>query len=240
VNNWVELVSMGFVGVMLLIALWPTDKTAAKVLRKWHVPDPTPEQVAESKVYLKRRRLLYPWLFIAITYGGNRVFPDEDYLVGEVMVTVLSGMLLAELIAALRPTKGVRREAVLVPRRVLDLVPPWGLVVFGVCAAGVLVLLALSQPVPVPGLIGMVLSVVVVAGALALAVRRPTSGDEAVDAAFRLRSARVALGLGVALTGVLSTRTTLTGYVLFAAVVLIGLGWNLVSPPPVSELPVRG
>jgi hypothetical protein len=241
VDIWIELASVGFVGVMLLIALWPTEKTAAKVLRKWHVPDPTPAQVAESKAYLKRRRLLYPWLFVAISYGSSRVFPARDFFVVEILMTVLAGMLLAELIAAMRPSRGARRVAVLVPRRVRDVVPAWGLVVFGVSVVSVLVLLSLSRPVVPVAFVFLAFCAVAVCGAILLAVRRPTSGDEAVDEVLRARSGRVALGLGVATAGLLATSTTIVGYPVFAlCLVLIGLGWNLVSPPPRAELLARG
>jgi len=238
----IELGISAFIGVMLLIALWPTDKTAAKVLRKWLVVDPTPEQVAESKTYLKRRRLLYPWLFLAIGYGTSKLAPEDDrYFVPQILTTVLAGMLLAELIAAMRPSKGVRRVAVLVPRRVRDLVPVWGVVVFWVGVSGAVVVLVLSRPVRLPELIFLASCALAVTGAVLLAVRRPTSGDDAVDEAFRLRSARVALGLGVAMAGVLVTASTLAGFAgLAAGVVLLGLGWNLVSPPPRADVPARG
>jgi hypothetical protein len=236
-DAWIEAGSVAFIGVLLLIALWPTEKTSAKVLRKWHVPDPTPAQVAESKLYLKRRRLLYPWLFVGISYGGYRVLPGSDFVVAEILLTVLAGMLLAELIASLRPTRGPRREAVLAPRRVLDLVPAWGLVVFGVCV--VLVLVLLVRTVSVAGFVALGSCVAAVFGAVLLAVQRPTSGDESVDVAFRVRSARVALGLGVALTGVLAG-SMIGGFASFAVVVAIGLGWSLVGPPPAAEMPARG
>jgi hypothetical protein len=237
----VEAGALAFVGVLLLIALWPTDKTSAKVLRKWGVADPTPAQVAESKVYLKRRRLLYPWLFLAISSAGYRAFPGSDFIGTEILLTVLAGMLLAELIASLRPSKGTRREAVLVPRGVLDLVPAWGLVVFGLGAALALVVFLLAQPTPASGIIALVFCVVAVLGAVLLAVQRPSSGDGSVDTAFRVRSARVALGLGVALTGLLCTMAPVGGFVVPALVlVLIGLGWNLVGPPPRAELTARG
>lgn len=237
----IELLAIGFVGVVLLIALWPTDKTAAKVLRKWHVPDPTPAQVAESKLYLKRRRLLYPWLFVVISYGSGQVFYSRDYFISEVLTTVLVGMLLAELIAATRPIRGSRRVAVLVPRHVRDLVPVWGLVVFGVAAVGVVVLLALSWPATAVALVFLVSCALAVCGAVLLAVRRPPSGDEVVDEVFRVRSGRVALGLGVASTGLLATAATDAGYpVLAACLVLVGLGWNLVGPPPRDEVLARG
>ncbi|MCS7480714.1 hypothetical protein ACFFQW_23770 [Umezawaea endophytica] len=236
----IELGTSAFVGVMLLIALWPTDKTAAQVLRKWNVADPTPAQVAESKVYLKRRRLLYPWLFLAIGYAKARLLPLEDgYFTAQVLTTVLAGMLLAELIAAVRPSKGVRRVAVLVPRRVRDLVPTWGLIAYFTGVDVVVVLLALTRPVAVPALVLLAFCVLASTGAIVLAVKRPTSGDEVVDDAFRLRSARVALGLGMAMTGLLVTSADVGGFAVLAlCLVLIGLGWGLVSPPR-AEAPVR-
>ncbi|PRY45794.1 hypothetical protein [Umezawaea tangerina] len=239
-HSWVDLVSAAFVGVMLLIALWPTDKTAAKVLRRWRVADPTAAQVAESKVYLKRRRLLYPWLFVGTSYVSSRVEPEPDFFLA-ILVTVLAGMLLAELIAALRPSKGRRREAVLAPRRALDLVPVWGVALFGVSVVAVLVVLLTTRPLPWVGLAVLAVGVLAALGGVRLAVTRPTSGDEAVDSAFRVRSARVALGLGVALTGLVTSYSSARGLpVLLLAVlaVVFGLGW-LATPPYVSRTPVR-
>jgi hypothetical protein len=124
---------------------------------------------------------------------------------------------------------------------VLDLVPAWGLVVFGLGAVLALVMFLLTRPTPAAGIIALVFCVVSVLGAVLLAVQRPSSGDGSVDAAFRVRSARVALGLGVALTGLLCTVVPLGGFVVLALVlVLIGLGWNLVGPPPRDEVPARG
>jgi hypothetical protein len=236
----IGLGASAFVGVVLLVLLWPTDKTAAKVLRKWAVVDPTPAQVTESKVYLKRRRLLYPWLFVAISYGTSRFVPEGGgYFATQILTTVLAGMLLAELIASVRPDKGVRRVAVLVPRRVRDLVPTWGLVAFSTGVGVVVVLLALTRPVAVLALVLLAFCVLASTGAILLAVRRPTSGDEAVDEAFRLRSARVALGLGLATVGLLVSAADVNGFVLLVLCpVLLGLGWNLVGPPS-SEAPAR-
>lgn len=237
----IEIGALAFIGVLLLIVLWPTDKTSAKVLRKWRVADPTPAQVAESKVYLKRRRLLYPWLFLAISSASYQTFPgSEDFVGTEILLTVLAGMLLAELVASLRPSKGTRREAVLAPRGVLDLVPAWGLVAFGLGAVLALVMFLLTQPTPASGIIALVFCVVAVLGAVLLAVRRPSSGDGAVDTAFRVRSARVTLGLGVALTGLLCTMVPVGGIVVPALVLgLIGLGWGLAALPPRVEVPAR-
>ena len=87
---------------------------------------------------------------------------------------------------AARPTRGARRVAVPAPRRVVDVVPAWGLVVFGITAVA------------------------------------------------------LAVGLGLAMTGMLVGGSSPGGFALLAvSVVLIGLGWNLVTPPVCAEAPVR-
>ncbi len=223
-------------GLVLLVLLWPTDGVATWLLRRWKIGEPTPPQVAEAVRYLKRRRLLYPWLFVACAWPAVPL--PVDGLVSGLLVTLLSGALLAEL-TALRP--GSDRHRVVSPahRGVFDLVPRTAVAVLGVFAAATLALVAaalaardwveqvaervvdgqiegpdgvtttplnrgeLLDGTPWWVLGGLVLTLLVVAAVVRAALVRPASGDPDVDAVLRTRSARVAVGVGVAITGVL-------------------------------------
>jgi len=179
---------MGLVGLAILIVLWPGEKHGKRLLTRWGVPDPDPEEVALAVRYLKRRRLWYPWLFLAI--------PPllDDGGVGSILTTLLLGGLIAELLAQ-RPARGPRREAVLAPRTLLGVVPAWVLVLGGLVAAGSLLHLGLTSQWR---LLAVAAGTVLVSAAITLlAVRRPPSGAARADLALRSRSARVAIGLGI-------------------------------------------
>jgi hypothetical protein len=139
----------GFALVVLVMLVWPTAAAARRLLRRWRVTEPRPEQVAEVLSYLRRRRFWYPWLLLAL--GLFSQAPDFELL----LASVLAALLIAELLA-LRPTRTRLRTATLVPRAPLDLVP-----------------------------------------------RLPASDDPEVYAVLRIRSARVAIALGIALQGLL-------------------------------------
>lgn len=158
--------------------------------------------------------------------------------------TLLLGALLAELLAQ-RPVRRSRREASLEPRRVRDLVPGWALAVLAVTATAVGVvgavgLFGLRLPnlfavgdadvlAPHPGVAaaGAVAAVLTVSAVLWLSVRRPPSGQPRSDAVLRIRSGRVATGLGVAAVCALAaTGTTFLGLL----VTLTGLlAWRLIA-----------
>jgi hypothetical protein len=114
-------------------------------------------------------------------------------------------MLIAELLATLRPVSGVR-IASLDPRGWRDLVPRWSVVAMAVLAvlavvwsvAGLVI-----QPWSISWLaLGYAATALLLTTLLVrLAVRRPAVEDAAVDAALRTRTARVAVGIGIGWLG---------------------------------------
>jgi hypothetical protein len=194
-DRWTAVVVFVFVGLMLLVLLWPTAANGKRLLKKWEVPDPTDAQVQDAVRYLKRRRLLYPWLYPAIGYftplgNGN----------GDLVVTVLAGTLLAELLA-LRPRRAARRVATLTPRGLRDIASKWVLLWYvAIVITSVIYLVIDWRPWQI---LWLALSVVAVSVVTWAAVARPASGDEIVDMALRTRSVHVAAGLGAAVAGAL-------------------------------------
>jgi hypothetical protein len=180
---------LGLVGLAILIVLWPGDKHGRRLLERWGVADPDAGEVMVAVRYLKRRRLWYPWLFLALP-----PILDET-TVSSILAALLLGGLIAELLAQ-RASRGPRREAVLARRTLLDVVPAWALVLSGLASAGAIVHLALTARWT---LLAVAAVTTVVCWAITLlAVRRPPTGEARVDLALRQRSARVAIGLGIA------------------------------------------
>lgn len=211
---------MGLFGLAILVLSWPGEKQGRKVLRRWGAADPSPSDVAEAVRYLRRRRFWYPWLFL-----GLPVLADLAGVRGEgaslLLATLLIGALIAEVLAQ-RPRKGARREAALERRAVRGLIPGWGLILYTVVVAAAAVWLVVHRWW---ALLGVAAAVSVVTWLIVLlAVRRPSTGDTPADGALRVRSARVAAGLGLAATVTLAMpEVTDAGS---AAVVLAGLaGW---------------
>jgi hypothetical protein len=198
VEHWLEtsvLPSAIAAGVLLLV-LWPTEHSGKRLLRTWGIAEPQPAQIKEAVRYLRQRRILYVFFFLLI--------PSLSGLIGEgpgigIFVPLLLAMLVAEAVATLRPVSGVR-SASLDRRRWQDLVPRWAVRTL-VAGAVLIAALAVLGIVSGPGYAWLALTYVVVclllvAGLVALAVRRPAVADEAVDAALRTRTARVATGIG--------------------------------------------
>jgi hypothetical protein len=233
------------VGVMLLV-MWPTERSGTRLLRDWGVPDPDPDQVDEAVSYLRQRRFLYAVLFVLVPPLANLVLPDTTGVPGlAIAVPLLGAMVIAELFAALRPASGVR-VASLNPRDWRDLVPRWA-VVAGVVlvvlvvvwsAAGLVAqpwvnryaaalaaqeenppagghvdysdgwLAEMTTPVSLFALGSAAVAVALTALLVRLAVRRPAVADEAVDAALRVRTARVAVGICLGWLGTAVTLAT--------------------------------
>ncbi|MFG1644202.1 hypothetical protein ACGFMK_28285 [Amycolatopsis sp. NPDC049252] len=217
---------MGLVGLVILMLLWPNDKRGARLLVRWGVPDPDEAEVALAVRYLKRRRFWYPWLYLALPllFGG-------DNNGAAVLGTLLLGGLIAELLAQ-RPARGHRREAVLVRRTLRDVVPVWALVLSGLASVAAIVHLV---PTRQWTLLAVAAGTTVVCWAITLlAVRRPPTGEPRADLALRCRSARVAIGLGIATcTAVGWTEGTLAALLITVA----GIAAFLAVTAPLKRLP---
>lgn len=183
-------VYVGVAGLVLTVVLWPTPSTGKRLLKKWQVADPTEAQVTDAVRYLRKRRLLYPWIYLAGAFG-----PDFGDDMTHLVIIVLGGALLAELIA-LRPPRSSQRVASLTPRGLTDIASKGVLLSYVVIALGVLVHLGVQQQWQ--RMVWLAVSVAVVAVIIWAAVARPATGDERVDMALRTRSVHVSAGLGAA------------------------------------------
>ncbi|GAA1346191.1 hypothetical protein [Saccharothrix algeriensis] len=214
----------GLIGLAVLLVLWPTRSAAARFLRSWGVANPTEAQAEHAVRYLRHRRLLYPPLFLLVPSAGAGISsllrlpePADNFL-----APVIVALLIAEAVAALRPVRGPR-VAALTRRRWRDLVPRWAIgLLLGFAGAAALLAgvgltarswalravaaeghthehrAGIAQPVEVVVLVGAVLGLAAVLGVVRLAVRRGSVADPVADAALRTRSARVAVGIGMA------------------------------------------
>lgn len=204
----------GLIGLVILAILWPTRRSGTRLLDRWGVADPTDAELTEALTYLRRRRFWYPWLFLGLGLLVNLtgVLPGKQDTVWSVPAVLLIGALLAELFAQRRSTAPVR-VAIPVRRGLTDIVPGWALVLHAVAALGAVVLLGgalaglgwarhwypnWSARVLVIALGAAVLTVLVVWVVVGLALRRPAVAEVRIDPLLRTRSARVAIGLGIA------------------------------------------
>ncbi|MER5393764.1 hypothetical protein [Saccharopolyspora sp. NPDC002686] len=199
----------GLVGLLVLIPLWPTKQGGRALLRRWQIAEPADEQIAHAVTYLRRRRFWYPVLFVLIPLVAGLLFEGSTTGFPVFVMILFGGGLLAELLA-LRPNEHRVREAVLVRRGVLDVVPQWGLVVHAVVA--VLALAVASANAAGRGsivegsataFVGVPLCAALVAIVLWAAVARPADGDVELDRVLRVRSGRIALALGTVLQAAL-------------------------------------
>jgi hypothetical protein len=215
----------GLIGLAILIVLWPGEKQGKRLLKRWGVPDPDAAEVALAVRYLKRRRLWYPWLYLAIP----PLLGDTG--AGSILATLLLGGLIAELLAQ-RPARGPRREAVLARRTLLDVVPAWALVLGALASAAAIAHLAVTAQGTLPAVAA---GTTVVCWAITLlAVRRPATGEPRADLALRCRSGRVAIGLGIGACTALGWPAGDLGSFL---VVVAGLVAFLAVTAPLKRLP---
>ncbi|MDX3657671.1 hypothetical protein PV646_10180 [Streptomyces sp. ID05-26A] len=186
------LAAAGF-GLVLLIVLWPMKSTGKRLLKSWRVSDPTPGQIDDAVRYLKRRRLLYPVLFVGMSFVP---FASGRGL-GSLAAIVLGGTLLAELIAVALPREGRQRVASLAPRGLFDIGSRYVLGAYAAIVAITLVWLVVN--LQISQLPVFVVSVAAVLAVWWAAVARPADGDEEVDRALRTRSVHVSAAIGAAM-----------------------------------------
>jgi hypothetical protein len=115
------------------------------LLQNWGLAEPTGPQAAEAVRYLRQRRILYVLLFIVLPALTALAWPPAagDRPPGNILVPLLAAMLVAELIATLRPVSGVR-VASLDRRGWRDLVPVWAVVPLAILTGWALLLVGLG------------------------------------------------------------------------------------------------
>jgi hypothetical protein len=211
-EHWLEhtLLPAALAAGVLLLVLWPTTHSGQRLLKNWGIPDPRPDQVTEAVRYLWQRRILYIVLFLVVPSLANLVLGQGETGPWGFFMPLLVAMLIAELLATLRPVRGVR-VAALDPRDWRDLVPRWAvwtMAVMSIVTAGLAGYgltqerpLTTNQPNSLAALGHLVACLCVVGLLVWLAVRRPAVADEEVDAALRTRTARVAFGIGFGWVG---------------------------------------
>lgn len=213
-GDWLQrdVLPAAIVAALLLLVLWPTERSGRRLLQTWGIPEPGPDQVAAAVRYLWQRRLLYIVLLLVVPPVAGLVLDDGDELPAlGIVVPLLVAMVLAETVATLRPVSGVR-VASLDRRTWRALVPRWAVWAMAVLVAlsvGLSVLALTAGPVDEVGIepgpaaaLGYLAVCLGMVGLLVhLAVRRPAVADAAVDAALRTRTARVAFGIGFGWVG---------------------------------------
>jgi hypothetical protein len=222
-ESWLEhtLLPAALAAGVLLLVLWPTTHSGQRLLKNWGIPDPRPDQVTEAVRYLWRRRILYIVLLLVVPSLARLVLGQDTSGLG-LFVPLLVAMLIAELVATLRPVRGVR-VAALDRRDWRDLVPRWAVWTMGVMSIVTVGLagygltqehtLATSKPDSLAALAHLAACLCLVSLIVWLAVRRPAVADEEVDAALRTRTARVAFGIGF---GWLGTALSIAGQRIYA------------------------
>lgn len=225
--------------IVLLMLLSTARGSGEHLLVKWGVPDPSPEQVATATRYLRYRRLLYAaglLLGPLALVGAGRLFrTHQDLRHGwGLLASVVAALLVAEVVAAIRPVRATTRAARLSVRRWRDLVPVSAvfmhLLLLVLAAFDAVVALvthswavrtdAVARPagatiaVPDPAdswfvLAGALLGGLAVYGVVLLAARRRADADDEIDPVLRTRTARVAVGVGIGLAlGLLNVSNT--------------------------------
>lgn len=194
-EHWLEtsVLPSAIAAGLLLLVLWPTRHSGTRVLQGWGVQRPEPAQITEAVRYLRQRRVLYVALFLLFPAVAGAVLDDDGRGYVVVFVPLLVAMLVAEVVASLRPVSGVR-TASLDRRTWRELVPRWAVRLIVGEAIGTAVLAVAGASWLALGYV--IACLLLVGGLVAVAVRRPAVADAAVDAALRTRTARVAVGIG--------------------------------------------
>lgn len=228
-NLMAQALTAGGIGLVLFIVLWPLPARATRLLERWGVAEPDGLETNEALRYLKRRRILYPGLYLTISLATSPYLQGNTDLWSTVLACLLVGGLLAEM-TALRPQQAAGQEASLVRRRVRDLVPVWSIWTAGVLLGGLVALAVAAEMGAGPLLPSHRWALLLGFGAAAtgaavvwLAVRRPPMRQNRADEALRRRSARVGIGLAMAALGTIAASG---GTVVGLALGVLGIvGW---------------
>ncbi|SDM19373.1 hypothetical protein [Allokutzneria albata] len=189
---------------VLAVVLVGSPGDGAKWLRRWGVLRPTEDDVRSATAHLRRRNATYVAVWcvcVVATIAFGEIPGITNDIVLRLWFPVASGLLLGEVLMAMRRQKGAVRRASLVPRRREDLVPLWATVLeVALFTATVTASLTSTGDLAV-SLGGAVLAVGLVETTIRLAVLRVPAGEAKVDMAMRLASCRMALGAGYVLLG---------------------------------------
>jgi hypothetical protein len=190
-----------------------TPKAGQRLLRRWGIKEPTLEQGEAAAGYLSTRRRRYIpifiglWILVGIVRAVADVPGDTSWFL-LLLGTIIASLLIGEVSAMLRPALRSERSAALIRRGVTDLVPPYGVIAFGSVTLAALFAVVINLFLPGgKGAMGLLLTgLVVVASACCVAVwlsliRGRLYDDGAVDAALRIRTARVTTSTGLWLVG---------------------------------------
>jgi hypothetical protein len=218
-------------GFLVLGALRPGRKEPARVLVRWGVSDPSTAEMADALRHLKRRRVAYLVVFVAVSVlvtvvripvgvGGTADGPASTgaALPPMLLATLLLGLLLAEVSEWRRPSRSDRH--LVAPAGLADIRPasPWSTAAF-VALFGAAVGVASAslagaewarrlQPDPVPPPVAALLAGAAAGSVVWLAGRRPAVGEPRADKALRARVARIGVGVAMAILGALISTST--------------------------------
>ncbi|HEY7591911.1 MAG TPA: hypothetical protein VH969_02050 [Actinophytocola sp.] len=147
-SHWVlsTLLFSAGAAALLLMLMWPTRYSGKRLLQRWGSAEPTAQQIAEAVRYLRQRRILYVVLFAIVPAVVAVIWPPPNGANppgSNILVPLIAAMLIAELIAVLRPVRGVR-VASLDRRGWRDLVPTWAVVVTAVLTAWAVTLVVMG------------------------------------------------------------------------------------------------
>lgn len=212
-----ELIIMGFllliiVAIVATLMRSQTPVSGQRLLRRWGLPEPTVEQGKVAAAYLRTRRRRYVPIFIGLwlVVGGVRAAVDVPGNTSWFLLllgTIIATLLVSEASAMLRPALRSERSAALIRRGITDLVPPYGVLAFG--SVTLVTLFGIVVNLFLPGGKGqmwlLLVALVAVASACCVVVwlsliRGRLYDDGAVDAALRIRTARVTISSGLFLT----------------------------------------
>lgn len=132
-------------GMVILLVVHPTEERGQRLLKRWGVPEPSPEQGKVAARYLRNHRRT--WV-AAYLLGGLALAPLQEYFgtsnsqsgppidsFASLLAAILLGLLVAELVVALRRPRDANREAALVHRRLTDLLSRSGIGAYGLVLA---------------------------------------------------------------------------------------------------------